>query len=283
MSVKNFLDEVIEEKGITFAELAKDLDVPLKTIYNVRTSKVEMPSRRFLTKISDYLHEEPYLIVYKSLVGKDISRNIDESSLMYLCEKYSEGLGIEIRNNENNFLFCGAHYKLRTFNSYSLVDGWDYLEFQFWKEQFSVFEYDISKKSQSYPKNIFLNDDVYYCAVLQYGISKAQKFKSHKTLNYELIFRNKEIYDRIQKILPSNKCGFNVNLILKPIEVALTYDTLIVDDEDEIWKTYCDDIKYELNYIKQRKENLEMKVNELDLKFDKLINLLEKNENDYDL
>lgn len=223
---------MIDEKGITYTELAKELNMPLQTLYNIRSSKGKLPSRKFLKKMSDYLDEEPYLIVYKSLVDRDISRNIDESSLMYLCEKYSEGLGIEIRNSRNDFLLCGSHYKLSSFNSYSLVDGWDYLEFQFWKEQFSVFDYDTSKMNQLYPKNIFLNDDIYYRAVLQYGISKAQEFESHNVINYELIFRDKEMYDKIQNFLPFYKYGFNINLILKPIEDKLTYDTLIVDDDE---------------------------------------------------
>lgn len=233
MSVKEFLDNMTKEKGITYTDLSAELNMSLQTLYNVRSSKVELPSRKFLKKISDYLKEESYLIVYKSLLSRKISRNLDEPSLLYLCKKYSQGLGIEKRDNENNFLFCGAHYKLRTFNSYSLVDGWDYLEFQFWKEQYGVFNYNLSMMNQSYPKDIFLNDDVYCNAILQYGISKVQNFDSHKPINYDLVFNNQEIYYRVQKLIPSNKIGFNLNLVLEQVPDSLSYNqSVFVDTED---------------------------------------------------
>ena len=233
MSVKEFLDNMAKKKGITYTDLSAELNMSLQTLYNVRSSKVELPSRKFLKKISDYLKEESYLIVYKSLLSRKISRNLDEPSLLYLCKKYSQGLGIEIRNSENDFLFCGAHYKLRTFNSYSLVDGWDYLEFQFWKEQYSVFNYNLSMMNQSYPKDIFLNDDSYYNAILQYGISKVQKFDSHKVINYDLIFQDEEVYKRIQNLLPK-QTGFKLNLILEPIDNSLSYDTSVFIDEEDL-------------------------------------------------
>ncbi len=230
MSVKEFLDNITKEKGITYTDLSVGLNMSLQTLYNIRSSKVELPSRKFLKKISDYLNEDSHLIVYKSLLSRKISRNLDESSLMYLCKKFSQGLGIEVRDNENDFLFCGSHYKLRTFNSYSLVDGWDYLEFQFWKEQFSVFDYNLSRIRQVYPKDIFLDNDIYYSAILQYGISKVQKVDSHKVINYDLIFQDEEKYRRIQKLLPM-QTGFKLNLILEPIEDSLNYDTLVIIDE----------------------------------------------------
>lgn len=233
MSVKELLDTEMEDRDLTYVDLAKALNMPLKTIYNIRTSRVEMPSRKFLKKLSDYLKENPYLIVYKSLLSRNISRNLDETSLMYLCKKYGQGLGIEIRNRENDFLFCGAHYKLRTFNSYSLVDGWKYLEFQFWNEQFGIFDFDSSMMNESYPKDIFLNDDIYYKAILQYGISKVQHFDLHKVINYDLTFQDEEIYNRIQKLLPTNKLGFNLNLVLESVPDSLNYNqSVFVDNED---------------------------------------------------
>ena len=68
MSVKNFLDEVIEEKGITFVELAKDLDVSYQTIYNVRTTNGELleepTDRSDYIALGNYEYKISYFISY---------------------------------------------------------------------------------------------------------------------------------------------------------------------------------------------------------------------------
>lgn len=225
MSLKNYFENLIHEKNITYETLAKELKISSQTLYNLRNDNIKKISRTLLKRLSEYLHEEPYLIIYKSLINKEMSKYVDEDSLIYLCKKYSSGLGIYIRNSKKNLSFCGAYYKPRTYYSYSVVDGWKSLEIQFWDEQF--------KFENSNSKEIFLNDNIYYRAVLQYGISKVQSVDDKNVINYEITFQDETVYEKVKKLLP-RKTGFNINLIFEPIDESLFFENIVSIDENDI-------------------------------------------------
>lgn len=238
MSAKDLLGKIIQEKNMNYELLSKELKVSMQTLYNLRNDNIKNISINLLKKIADYIDDELYLVAYKCLANRDASKCVDENSLMYLCKKYCSGLGIDIKNSKNQFLFCGAHYKKRTSNSYSLVDGWKSLEIQFWKSQF--------KFSKPKPEDIFLNEDVYYRAVLRYGISKAQYVNDKKVINYEIVFQDETIYEKIRKLLPK-RMGFNLNLVFEPVDDSLCFDQLVSIDNEDI-EFFTKIYRYPLQY-----------------------------------
>lgn len=224
MSAKDLLGKIIQDKNMNYELLSKELEVSMQTLYNLRNENIKNISINLLNKIANYTGDDLYLVAYKCLASRDASKFVDENALMHLSKKYCSGLGIDIKNSKNRFLFCGAHYKKRTNNSYSLVDGWKSLEIQFWKSQY--------KFSEPKPEDIFLNEDVYYRAVLRYGISKAQYVDDKKVINYEIVFQDETIYEKIKELIPK-RMGFNLNLVFEPVDDSLRFDQLVsIDNED---------------------------------------------------
>lgn len=225
MSAKDLLDEITQKKNINYELLTKELKVSMQTLYTFRRGSTKNVSISMVKKLAEYLGEDPSIIAYKALANREASKCLDENSLMYLCKRYCSGLAMDIRSRENHLMFCGLHYKKRTGNSYSLVDGWKNLELQFWKNQYKIDDPD--------PKEIFLNEDVYYQAILQYGISKVLYVNDKKIINYEIIFQDETLYRKVKKLLPA-RTGFNVNLILEPVDASLSFDQVVSIDNDDI-------------------------------------------------
>lgn len=218
MSAKELLGEIVHEKNINLEILAKELKVSLQTLYTFRRGSTKNVSISMVKKLAEYLDEDPSIIAYKALANEEACECVDENSLMYLCKKYCSGLAMDIRSRENHLMFCGLHYKKRTGNSYSLVDGWKNLEYQFWNNQYRIYEPS--------PEEIFLDEDIYYRAVLQYGICKVQSVLDKKIINYDIVFQDEILYKKIKELL-SIRTRFNINFIFEPVDKSLSFDQMV--------------------------------------------------------
>lgn len=240
MDVSGFLDKLMEEKQIKLDQLSKELNISLQTLYNLRNGNSNKISRNVLKKLSVFLNVSPEIVAYQCIADRDTSRLIDESALIYLCKKYCSGFGVNIKSKSNNFPFCGAHHKTRTFNSYSLVDGWKTLEMEFWINQYKNHDYQsLRLREKEYPKDIFLNEEIYFAAILSYGISKIRYIKDQKVIYYDIVFSDENVLNKVKGVLPEQVNPY-VNLILETVDNNLMYDQLVSIDNDDV--TFFDSI-----------------------------------------
>ncbi len=233
MSASEYLENVIEKKGISLEKLAEEINVTPPALYNIRKKKNGL-SRNMIKKLSDYLSEKPEKIMYKSLADRYCSRLVDENSLLYLCEKFFEDNVFYCRTKFEEFPFCGAYHSSKSSSiGYSLVDGWNTLEQEFLESQFKISKGDFLISREKYSKELYLDEDTYYRAILRFGIMKAIKAHNNRNVSkYDIIFNDDKIISKIKDYVFELNL-FEINLILKPIESELSYNKLVKIDDDD--------------------------------------------------
>ena len=231
MSVQNLFNEIIEKKHITYEQLSKELKIPYSTITALKNGFTKQLSKKIVLKLSNYLNESESAIIFKSIADREISKICSDNALYHLSNMFCSDLGVDFGYKENQFQFCGAYYKKRSLNSFTLVDDWNMLVTEYWNTNFKKV-HPILFDFQS-EKEIFLNDEAYLSSILYYGIKKAQSVTNVNVVNYDIIFNDEKTMNKIEHLLPY-KSGININPLIPSLEPQLKYDEYLHINKEDI-------------------------------------------------
>ena len=102
-----------------------------------------------------------------------------------------------------------------------------------------ILDKSLRLREKEYPKDIFLNEEIYFAAILSYGISKIRYIKDQKVIYYDIVFSDENVLNKVKGVLPEQVNPY-VNLILETVDNNLMYDQLVSIDNDDV--TFFDSI-----------------------------------------
>lgn len=226
-----FLDKILQDKNINSQQLAKMLNISPSSLHSLRTGATKQMSTKTINKLMDLLQCSKQEVLFKSVINRNLCKICSDVALWHISAKQSEGLGVDIGYKTKEYQFCGAYYKKRSLNTYTLVDDWNMLQVEFWNKHFC--EIHPLEFHDDLWQTVFLNEEDYIASVLYFGIRKAQSVSTINVVNYDIVFNDDRTLDFVKSVLPI-KPGININLVLENLSDDLKYDNYVTIDKQDI-------------------------------------------------
>lgn len=282
MSIGTYVNELLKDFEIPPKKLAKKLDMSYQNIMKLKNDESLLPSTKVIKKLAKFEKRKESEVVYDILMTS-VSHAFSLEVLDYLSKKACEGYTIELDTNytpilqktkphssskearEDNFTkvyFDGSALKKRSGNTFTVVDSWDNLKVECFKQFKSSANIIHSKNAWA---SIFRLESHFYNNVVHYALSKLSQYDEN-VINYVIVTnsKNKDEIEKISRPITTS----NVNFIFEYSDVKYSSKYLRLIDYDYLrdlgfFMRTCDDP----NFLPQNDVNLLAKCDEAFHKF----------------
>lgn len=218
MSLQNYMEELCQEKGCSFRQLAIDMDITYSNMIDIKNGKVAYASDKLLNKLSAFLGVSKEEAMFRTIRQEMHKYHLTEGAARYLANLYVDKYMIEFNPAADTpFEVCeigymGAAYKKRSGNTLTLVDAWSHKKSVFWTQHQL---YDLGLKHFEVDwKKLYRHQDVFVSSVLGFALNCVQQYEQvNKLQEYVLVFEEDEAEEMkiAEKFIPK-KIGFKVKL-----------------------------------------------------------------------
>ena len=216
MSLQTYMEELCQQKGCSFRQLAIDIGITYSNMMDIKNGKVAYASDKLLNKLSSYLGVSKEEAMFRTIKQEMYEHHLTEGAARYLAKLYVDKFMIEFSPSADTpFEACevwymGSAYKKRSGNTLTLVDAWKKKKTLYWGQhqlnalKLTRFDIDWNK--------LYRHQDIFVSSVLGFALNCVQCYENvEKLQEYILVFEKDETEEmEIAKRFIPKKMGFKV-------------------------------------------------------------------------